>query len=395
MKTLTVYFLTLSSIVFSQAKFEIQEFTGTVTNIRPGWGFALEIIELKTGNEIRYFRIDPVYGKSILSKIKIGQTLTLKAKVNLTVRENYLKGNKQSTEWGFRFSEQVDEIQLQGQWVQTPMSPQKKSAAASYYSDCIIVLEEKILDDFHLDGLRKGLIFKDGIIAFALYAGPRINSMEAFLPGQKVSFMGFKSSMYDEYLFPIEGIKSVSSFIHLTRLEGKIESHIYKQNFARIGMVVNGKRLSYPSEKAQTIERFANNEKVIVYYNGFEDPQTNLLPTIHAIIQGGDTLYIPGLYYGGPDGMHDHKTVEVDGTISKINRTAKGRILSLITNNGYYVEVTVQTAEQLGGILQKGTRLKIHGEERIKKEGEIYEKDYRIITPKRIVIEGKEFILNN
>lgn len=99
-------------------------------------------------------------------------------------------------------------------------------------------------------------------------------------------------------------------------------------------------------------------------------------------------------YYGGPDGNHDFKSVEVEGTISKVNRTEKGRIISLILDKDFYVEVDAQMEQQLGNLLKKGSNLKISGEERIKKEGEIYEKEYRIITPKRIVTESGEFILN-
>lgn len=382
--------MTISSFAFSQAKFEIQEFTGKVKSLRPGWSLALEVIELQVDNEVRYFRLDPMYGKSVLSKIKEGQTLTLKANINLTLRENYKKsGRELVTIWGFRFSDQVAAVHLNGEWVETPIQSQKNSIPGSK-----VYLEKKIISDFYLDGMRKGLIFKDGLVAFNLYTVPELNSMDALSPGTKVSFIGYESLVREEYLYPVQGVKGVYSFMELKRIEGKIGAFIHKENFVRIGMTVNGKRLSFSSTDARAIEKFANGEDVIVYYNGTEDKKTNLLPTIHAIVHESDTLYSPEMYYGGPDGQHEHKPVEIEGIIAKINRTAGGHIYSLIVNKDCYVEVSSRMAAQLGNFLRKGTELKIHGEERIKKEGEIYEKDYRIISPKRIVAGEKEYILN-
>jgi hypothetical protein len=125
-----------------------------------------------------------------------------------------------------------------------------------------------------------------------------------------------------------------------------------------------------------------------------EDEKTNLLPTIHALIQENDTLYFPNQYYGGPDGNHEYKAVQIEGEITKVNRNDKGRIISLLVSKDCFIEVDLQMASQLGNLLKKGTILKVSGEERVKKEGEIYEKDYRIITPKRISADQKEFIVN-
>lgn len=386
-------FLTICSISFSQAKFEVLEFTGKVAGIRSGWGFALEVIELQVGGESQYFRIDPIYGKSILSKIKTGQELTLKANVNLTLQENIKKSQKKRNYWGQYFMDQVTAIQLNNEWIQTPPT-QQKVIAVREISRPQVFLEQKVEGEYFIDGFRKGLIFSNGMVAFASYINPVLDLMKTISPGDKVSFMGYESPVKDEFVFPIQNVRSVFSFSKLTRLEGKIEAFIHKQNYARIGAVINGKRLSFPAERARDLEKFANDKKVIVYFDGIEDEKTNLLSTIHALIQENDTLYFPNQYYGGPDGNHEHKDVQVEGEITKVNRNDKGRIISLLVSKDCFIEIDPQMATQLGNLLKKGTTLKVSGEERIKKEGEIYEKDYRIITPKRIAADQKEFIVN-
>jgi hypothetical protein len=392
MKVLSFLFLMVYSTVFSQAKMEIQEFTGELTSIKPGWGFAIEGLELSINGEARYFRIDPIHGKEILTKLQIGKPLSLKANVNITARENYKKLNKSSTAWGFRFTDSVTEIFLDNKWVQTPVQSRKTLEPPSSYQDFRVILEQKVIGDYYLDGIRKGLIFPNGLIAFASYANK--STMSNASPGKRISFIGYETTVKEEYIFPIPNVKKVYSFMELNKHEGRIESFIYKQNFARIGMVINGKRLSFPTEYAKQIETLANDEKLIVYYNGEEDIRLNSLPTIHAIIFRSDTLYIPGLYYGGPDGRHEHKESIVSGTLEKINRTSNGQITSLIINKEAYIEIDAQTASQLSSLLKKGVQIIVLGDERIKKEGEIYEREYRIITPKRITIDGKEFILN-
>jgi hypothetical protein len=394
MRELTFLFLLTFSTGFSQAKYEIREFTGKVNSIQPGWGFALELIELQVGDEVYFFRLHPMYGKQIMSQIQKGQTISLKANINLTRHQKIKKLNEQTVQLPSYFLySQVTEIKTQDSWIQTP-EPSREIMEVGNLPRAKVFLEQTVEDDFFVEGLRKGLIFKNGIISFATYLSIARNPMKNINPGDIVSFMGYESPVKENYLFPIPNVRSVYSYMELKKMTGAIGSYIYKQNYVRIGMTVAGKRFSFPAEKAREIERFANGESVTVYYDPLEDPKSNLLPTIHALVQKKDTIWMANLYYGGPDGKHDFKSVQVEGTISKLNRTENGRIISLILNKDCYIEVDYQMEQQLGNLLKKGSNLKISGEERIKKEGEIYEKEYRIITPKRIVAESGEFILN-
>jgi hypothetical protein len=206
--------------------------------------------------------------------------------------------------------------------------------------------------------------------------------------------MGSSEVVNDSYWYPIDNISKIYFCNFLKRTEGKIESFISKQNYVRIGLRINEHRLSFPAKLGKEIERFANDKPVTVYYMGYVSEASNLLPTIHALVQGRDTLKIPYPYYGDPDGKHEFKTAEVDGKISKINRTETGRILSVIMGNDCYVEISYNMAQQLGSFISNGKQLKVIGDERIKKEGEVYEQNLRIITPRKVVADGKEFILN-
>ena len=397
MKRLTFIFILISSAGFSQSKYEVREFTGKVISVKPGWGFALELIELAVGDETHYFSLDPMYGKQILVPLELGQTISLKANIHLTARtqSNNKKLNEQIARLpAYFFYSGITEIKIRDSWTQTPPPPREINRVGTR-PHAKVFIEQEVEGDFFIEGIRKGLIFKNGMVSFANYLTLARNPMKNINPGDRVSFMGFESPVKDSYAFPIPNVKSVYSYMELKKMVGTIDSYIYKQNYVRIGMTVGGKRFSFPAEKAREIQKFANGESVTVYYDPIDDPKNNLLPTIHALAQKKDTIWMTTLYYGGPDGNHDFKSVQVEGTISKINRTEKGRIISLILNKDCYIEVDYQMEQQLGNILKKGSNLKISGEERIKKEGEIYEKDYRIITPKRIVAESGEFILNH
>jgi hypothetical protein len=83
--------------------------------------------------------------------------------------------------------------------------------------------------------------------------------------------------------------------------------------------------------------------------------------------------------------------VDIAGKITRINLTAKGNVSSLIINSEYYVEIDAMMAQQLALHFQKGKQISIQGKQRIKKVGEIYQRDYQIVVPERLTIDGKTF----
>ena len=391
MRTLCIFFSLLAFTTIGQRKLELRELKGTFKEMRSGYYFAYEVLMIDVDRELRLFRIDPVYGQSILKKLKPGDELIFKALVDDKGREamKVIKGNP--AYWASMFGEGIESIYLDGQWFSTP-STLKNQEKRGF--DWAVLLEQPPIDQILEDGIRKGLIFNNGLIGFSSFTGMGKHSMKSIQIGKPVSFIGYESIVRKEYLYPIENVNRVISFIELTKQTGKIESFIYKQNFARIGLKLNGERYSFPTELAKTVEQFVNDKPVTIYYYGLSDEKTNLLPTIQAIVQGRDTLKIPRMYYGDPDGKHEHKPTELDGKITQVNRSDQGHIISLILANDCYVEVDARMATQLKNYLNKGKTIKISGLERIKKDGEIYERNYRIITPQKVEVNGKEFILN-
>ena len=391
MRTLCILLSLNALIVIGQRKLELRELTGTFKEMRSGYYFAYEVLLIDVDGESRLFRIDPIYGQSVLKKLTAGMTVNFKARVDDKARAGIkaVKGNP--IYWASMFGEGIESIYLDGDWFQTPSAAKNQEKRGF---DWVVLLEQTPVDQILEDGIRKGLIFKNGLIGFSSFTGMGKYSMNTIKLGKPVSFIGYESVVHPEYLYPIENVNRVISFIELLKQTGKIESFIYKQNFARIGLKLNGERYSFPAELAKTVEHFVNDKPVTIYYHGLSDEKTNLLPTIQAIVQGRDTLKIPRMYYGDPDGKHEYKSTDLEGKITQVNRADRGDIMSLMIGNDCYIEVDQRMATHLKDYLSKGKSIKISGLERIKKEGEIYERNYRIITPQKVEVNGKEFILN-
>ena len=387
MRLILILLSTFAFAVFGQPKFEIIEYTGTVVSLIPGFRFALETIELKTESEDLYFRVSPEFGDQVFSKIKIGQTITLRANVNWSARESLKKSNRK---YLAPFTDVVTEIKLDGAWIST-MPPERKFS--SWDNTWIVKLEQEVLGDYSFNGQKKGVLLKDGMVAYNLFGLRYFSDDENIKPGDFISFAGYTLGPEKGFFYPIDGVVKVYSYIPLKKITGTISAFVNKQNFARIGLVINGFRLSFPADYAKQIESFSNNQNVTIYYSGQEDKKTNLLPSIHALIQNSDTILIQKNFYGDPDGKHEYKPAELNGKITQVIRSGRGRVISLIMGNDCYIEVNPKMVEQLGNQLNRGVTIKVVGDERIKKEGEIYEKDYRIITPRKVVIDDKEFIL--
>ena len=84
----------------------------------------------------------------------------------------------------------------------------------------------------------------------------------------------------------------------------------------------------------------------------------------------------------------------MSGKIREVVHSDKGRIISLLVNTDVYIEMDPRFEKQIGALLKRGASIEVSGDERIKKEGEVYSKDYRIITPQQISIDGKVYRLN-
>lgn len=395
-----VFFLVLPFTLGAQAKFEVREYTGIVKSIEPGFVFALERMNLEVDGSPESFLFYPYYGTVITEKVKVGDVITLKANVNLRSRallKDLTEANRQLS-W-FLMRDHITEIKIGNEWIALP---EKKGDAAEQTIQKVF-LDRPVVNVIQQGGYNRGLVFNDGLVGFNQGIGKYYDVLQSTKRGDEVSFVGVLMPKKNGYVYSIDPVKETYHINPLTKKTGTLKSYLFKQNFACIGVkfeIIEEEQkkalnLSFPGTEAKRIKAFLQpGEELRIYYGTYSLPQLGEgdLPELQAIIQGRDTLFVNKFgFYGGADGHHEHKQVQVTGKITKVNRSAKGNVLSFLVGTDGFVEIDALMAQQLGHNFTKGTEITVHGQERIKKEGEIYQKDYRIITPEKIVINGKEF----
>ncbi len=394
-------FLILMLVPFAltaQPKYEVQEFTGVVKSIGSGFGFALQQIVLDVNGELNGFLFNPGYGSWVVRNVKVGESLTLRANVNVKyaeMKKKRIDRNKISSV--FFFHDQILAIKTQNGWYEMP------DIKEEVVNHTEVFLEKKVIDEYVVDGKRTALIFENGLVGYYHPILSTDDKMRDIKIGDYVSFGSYRRHIGQGFEFPIPGVKDVYYFNRLIGVEAKLHSYLFKQNFVRIGVkfkATDGKMVSvaFPSDDAQRIQEFIKpGEPLKFYYSDFKiDDQPLALPELHAIVQNTDTLFIRTFgFFGGADGRHEHEPVDIAGKITRINLTAKGNVSSLIINSEYYVEIDAMMAQQLALHFQKGKQISIQGKQRIKKVGEIYQRDYHIVVPERLTIDGKTFSAYN
>ncbi|CAN5167041.1 hypothetical protein BH09BAC3_BH09BAC3_31240 [soil metagenome] len=386
----------------SQVKYEVQEFTGIVKIIgHRATGLAYEAIEIEVAGKAESFLFRTYYGKLFIDNFKRGDQITVKVNVNVASRAR-LEQLKDDRTLLFNYRDlftrdYIVEVKIRNEWVPIHEITEKALAWTSRKSG--VFLDQKVKDIYKEDGDAVGLIFENGIIANLGYDKVTRKLIVDIKKGDVVSFAGLKLSG-EESAYPIPNVKEVYHFGRLSKYSGVIKSLLYKQNYACIGLVLKAKdvgevKVSFPSTYAKLVDEFAKkHEEVSIYRSGYSIAGQLNDEELHAIVADGDTLRIDDLwFYGGADGKHDHKPAIVSGKIGKIDRGINNRIISFIVANDVYVDVNAGNMEQIAKYIKKGVQVEIAGDQRIKKEGEIYLKDYRILIPHRIKIDGKEFLL--
>ncbi|HQQ96091.1 MAG TPA: hypothetical protein PLX35_02460 [Cyclobacteriaceae bacterium] len=399
MKKLLLLLLLLPVLVLAQNKAEVREFTGRVLAIEPAFRFAYERIRLDVGGDEEQILFWPNHGKYILDHLKVGDQTTLRAEINLIwekrrkeLQDNPKMKNLLSTWSGHRLTE----ILIDGNWVSLPYS----TAGPMKGLPVGVFLEKTIIQVYPNDQDRKVFIFQGGLAANCSYlaVNPKFQPANR---GDVVSFFGYSEvPVFDgTAIYPVPGIKKVYSFSPLIKKSGHLKSLLYKQNSVCIGIVLvtsDGEiQVSVPSDLAKDVKEFLRDgREADFYYMGFKVEKQPNPYELHALIAGSDTLRIErGHFYGGEDVEHDFKPVEFSGKITRVDRSPHLKIMSIMVGRDFYVEIDAGTAQQLENLLRKGTTVSVQGDERIRKDGEIYRENYRIINPRRLVIDGKEFLI--
>jgi hypothetical protein len=372
----------------AQPKSEVREFTGIVTSFYPGFGLTYERMNMEVAGEEESFLFYPRYGKLILNKVRAGDQVSVRVKVAPVTSER-VRNMPPKRQNDFKRN-YIQAIRLDDRWVELPAPVAGDTTASG--PRYRIFFDMPVIDTYEFRGHTMGIIFPNGLVAHSWYT-PK-NKIKK---GDVLSFAGRRLPSSEGFQYPIPDVKEVYFTTMLLKEEGTIKSLVFKQNHVCVGLVAKTQKgefnLAFPSNYAERISKLAMENRKVIFY--FEDGASGRLnpPGLKALIHNGDTLKMEAYGISGPDIKHDHKPASIKGRITKVNKSDQGRIISLIIENDCYVEVDHTMEKQLGNFFRKGQVVEVSGDERIKEAGEIYSKDYRIIMPRALVIDGKNFLL--
>lgn len=394
MKRIAVFVLfALSQTSWGQAKFEVHEVTGKLLGFENGYGFVISNLKLQVGQSVGFYSFPPSQCQFLKQKFKVGDEMTIKAKINTTFKNSHVVDQP----WARFFRDPIVEFWIDGNWLQIEKMPQNKPFnPRNYFS---VFLEKKIEKIYTEGDYKTAFQFDGNKLAFSFVATRNYNEMKDLQEGQTVSFIGMSYQPEDGVCFPFPHIKQTCSYKTLLKSNGHITSFLFKQNFACIGMKLQTEtgeiQLGFPSDMAEKMKSFSGkNQELTVYYDDYDVKGVMEPASVHAVIYQSDTLKIESLFYGGADVKHDHKAASIAGKITSVFKSKKGRLVGLVVSNQYFIESTSTMTDQLERILTKGNIVVIEGDQRIKKLGEIYSKNYEIIVPKRITIADKTYLVN-
>jgi hypothetical protein len=394
--TLSVYLYSLS-VCIGQQTYEIREFQGIARGFDMGYSFAYEFLLVETKDGIERFRFYPYYGQLITQNLASGDQVSIKVKINNKIREDFDKlSQEQQKKLAYFRRENITEIKLKNEW--RSLTDQPEVFGRPVFKT---FLDQEIIDLHYKADFKAAAIFKNGLVGFSGGMGDYFNPLKNVQKGDKFSFTGFFIPYREGYVYPIKSdIKGVFTMSALVKVEGHLMSYLFKQNHVCIGAKFLTRdesiSVSFPSDKAKEIRQFIRPElPVTIYHDSYGTKGLLEGPEMHAIVQGNDTLVLHKFnFYGGADVAHEHKPVQLEGKIKDFVKTNKGRVIGLIVDHQFFVEIDPRFEKQIGPLLKKGLVVAVEGNERIKKSGEIYSKDYRIVTPDKVTIEGKTFSIN-
>ena len=395
---LTLIFCAMCLGAVAQVKWEPREFEGKLLSYEVGYSFAYEYMRVEIDGKVSRFHFYPQYGEFMLNEFRVGGTLKFKA----LIRKDMLaddKGYKKLDDMYFWFfnRQTVQEIWWKGEWKKFTESKEKVTKPRSK-----VFLEEKILSFYTADEFKSAAQLGDGRIAFLGMMGSWFNPFKNYRVNDKFSFVGEEIVRTEGHAYPL-AFSELFYAHEIVKSQGTLKSYLYKQNHVCIGIKFSNAKgdfaVSLPTYHAERIQKFLKPEEpLIIYHSPNRDktpPDDAMAPELHAIIQGKDTLYIEEHgFFAGADGRHDHQWVYLEGKIKEIVRSDRGNIINFIVDNEFYIEFDARFEKQIGSLLKRGLPIKISGEERIKKSGEVYKKSYRIVSPYKIEIGDKTYLLN-
>ncbi|MEO1051510.1 MAG: hypothetical protein AAFX87_12845 [Bacteroidota bacterium] len=371
---------------------------GTIKSYEPVRGFAIDNVLLETGDEVIELKFPSHYAQRLYNSFKPGDIVKVEywrpkagvgkepdAKLSkLTL--NYLYTNRVTKVWNG-----AQQVEIGNE------RPTYLNMANTRPWNPKVFIEKEIEE----------VIFRDDEVLAVSFEGDVVSGVRWFgyKPDEHNYSVGDKVSFYTYPYYHVEGERLIVDSKHmyygvnkLKAASGKIKSFLYKQNFAYIGfkLQTNSRTLDlfFPSEKAeQVVEIAERNIPVLAYYSSRSYVKPDGV-SLFALIAGKDTLKMEKSFVGAPDGGHKYEDAQVEGKITAIEKAKTGLLMYLLIDNEFYIESTPKLSKQLAPNIKKGMIIGVKGQKRIKRQGEVYQKEYQIIRPKAIIINGQEFILS-
>jgi hypothetical protein len=382
---------------------EQHPFKGTIVSYNISYGIAYELMTVRDGERIFFLRFNSAQGKEMMEKFPVGQSITGISRGRIMGKEvtipkitrKEVKELIQNMLADSLVMVKSENTELVSNWAGVK---KVKSLFRQVFENDQLIFEKRIDKIFEISNSKKAFLLEDKtlLIRNGYFFRDHLISIRV---GDYVSSIGSLIPMVEGQAYPITGFSKVISMNLLEKEEGIIESFYFKQNGACIGLRLATStdkfQLNFPAQFAKEImEIEKRKEPITIYHNGSKfSIKKFLFPTVHGLISRTDTLRMPGMYYGDPDGEHDYESVNGTGKITKVNFSEKRRILAVIVDDKFLIEIDHRTEVQLRSLLKAGTSIAFGGDQRIKKEGEVYQFNYEIVNPKKLILDGREFLL--
>lgn len=386
-------FLLLSHLADGQPVTEMRTFMGKFVELRPGYSFAMERLVVDLGDRHEVFMFPPQYGQLIQQSFQPGSEVHLTAAVNLRLQEaRKTLEEKYRTLPFFLSLGTIKELKVNEHWITLREQDSFRRDKGRVF------INERVTAVYAEGDFQKGMMCEGGRVAYNFFIERHQNPFAEAKVGSQISFVGYPLPAMGGFVYPLRDVKAVYHSTLLRYETGHLQSFMYKQNYVCMGLKFKRSDgsdliLSFPTERAAAIKKFLRpTELVHIFHSSYLGPDPFPMAELHALVQGRDTLRIEEIgFYGGVEGKLNYRDIEVSGKISKVNFTKKGNVLSIVMDTRYLVEIDGLLSQQLGFLFRKGAEISIVGKERLRKEGELFSRDYVIVTPDKVTIGGKTF----
>jgi hypothetical protein len=196
----------------AQPNDELQEYTGTVLSFEPGYGFIYDRLNLDVSGSTESFVFYPEYGKLILGKLKPGDPVTLKVRLNLLDRKRYASRPEAIRKRAIR--DHITAFKTGNEWTELPGVNGGHSGPWGFK----MFLECEVKEEFWLGGLPLAFVFGNREVghSWAQHKKP-------IKKGDIISFLGTRFVTHPGFAYPIPDAKAVYGVSLLVREEGVIK----------------------------------------------------------------------------------------------------------------------------------------------------------------------------